>query len=77
MDRRLDDEKQRDETIEAGKDAVGEELTDDEADHAHQKEGTNAVHSRTGEQQEVGREGGRTDHIVLDKGEAVPRHPQG
>ncbi len=37
MDRRLEDEKQRDETIEAGKDAVAEELTDDEAHHAHRR----------------------------------------
>lgn len=77
MHRRSEDRAQREETIDAGQDVVADELTDDETHKAHQKEGTRAVHTRSGEQQEVGREGGRTDHIVLDKGEAVPRHPRG
>lgn len=77
MDRRSEDRDQREETIAAGQDAVVEGLTGDEAHDAHQKEGTHAVHTESGEQQEVGREGGRADHIVLDKGEAVPRHPRG
>ena len=77
MDRPLEDRNQREETIEAGQDLVADELTDDEARKAHAKEGTRATHTRSGVQQEVGREGGRADHIVLDKGEAVPRHPKG
>jgi len=77
MDRPKNDEEQRQATIAAGKDAVAEELTDDEAGDAHRKEGDSAVHHASGHEEEVGREGGRTDHIVLDKGESVPRHPQG
>lgn len=77
MDRPLADRNQREETIEAGQDIVADELTDDEAHKAHEKEGTRAIHTRSGKQEEVGREGGRTDHIVLDEGEAVPRHPRG
>jgi hypothetical protein len=77
MDRRSVEQAQREETIAAGQDAVTEEPTNDEAHKAHKKEGTQAAHAHTGEHQEVGREGGRTDHIVLDSGEAVPRHPHG
>ncbi len=71
------DHTQRDETIERGKDAVAEELTPDEAHRAHHKEGDEAVHHASGQRAEVGREGGRTDHVVLDSGENVPRHPHG
>jgi len=39
--------------------------------------GTTAVHDASGHEEEVGREGGLTDRIILDKGESVPRHPQG
>lgn len=77
MVRSADERDQRDETIAAGQDTVTDELTADEAGAAHRKEGTSAVHHASGHQEEVGREGGRTDHIVLDKGESVPRHPQG
>jgi hypothetical protein len=77
MDRRTDDRKQRDETVAAGQDAVAEELTPNEAGDAHRKEGTTAVHHDSGHEEAVGREGGRTDHIVLDEGESVPRHPEG
>ena len=77
MDRRTDERKQRDETIAAGQDGVTNELTPDEAGDAHRKEGTTAVHHESGHEEAVGREGGRADHIVLDKGESVPRHPQG
>ncbi|MDQ2783665.1 MAG: hypothetical protein M3Y58_01540 [Chloroflexota bacterium] len=77
MDRRNNDQEQRNATIAAGQAAVTEELTDNEAGDAHRKEGTTAVHDESGQQEEVGREGGRTDHIVLEKGESVPRHPQG
>ncbi len=73
----MDERTQRDETIERGKGVVDEELTPDEAHLAHRKEGDDAVSERTGEHEEVGREGGRTDHIVLDSGDAVPRHPNG
>ncbi|MDQ6603628.1 MAG: hypothetical protein M3Z19_12975 [Chloroflexota bacterium] len=77
MDRPKDDEAQRQATIAAGQGAVSEELTADEAGNAHRKEGDSAVHDASGHEEEVGREGGRTDHLVLDKGDAVPRHPQG
>ena len=77
MDRRTGERKQRDETVAAGQDAVTDELTPDEAGDAHRKEGTTAVHHESGHEETVGREGGRTDHIVLDKGESVLRHPQG
>jgi len=68
----MDERTQRDETIERGKGIVDEELT-----LAHRKEGDDAVREQTGEHEEVGREGGRTDHIVLDSGATVPRHPNG
>ncbi len=71
------DRTQHDETIERSKDAVAEELTPDEAHRAHRKEGTEAVHHASGQRTDVGREGGRTDHVVLDNGENVPRHPHG
>lgn len=77
MDRPLEDRNQREETIAAGEDAVGREQSDDDAHTAHRKEGDDAVHPQSGEQHEVGREGGRADHIVLDEGKAVPRHPKG
>lgn len=77
MDRRNNDQEQHDATIAAGQGAVTEELTDDEAGNAHRKEGTTAVHDESGHQEEVGREGGLTDRIILDKGPSVPRHPQG
>lgn len=77
MDHPANENEQRDATIAAGQDAVSEELTDNEAGNAHRKKGDSAVHNESGHEQEVGREGGRTDHLVLNKGETVPRHPQG
>lgn len=77
MDRRHNDQEQHDVTIAAGQGAVTEERTDDEAGGAHRKVGTTAVHDASGHEEEVGREGGLTDRIILDKGESVPRHPQG
>ncbi len=77
MDRQHKDQEQRDATIAAGQGAVTEELADDEAGDARRKEGTTAVHDESGHEEEVGREGGLTDRIILDKGESVPRHPQG
>ena len=71
------DRNQHDETIERGKEAVSRELTPDEAHRAHRKEGDDAVLETSGAREEVGREGGRTDHVVLESGDAVPRHPQG
>lgn len=73
----MEERRQRDGTIERGKETVAEELTPDEAHRAHRKEGDDAIHNATNHHEEVGREGGRTDHIVLDSGEAVPRHPNG
>ncbi len=77
MDRRYEDQEQRDATIAAGQGAVTEERTGDEAGDAHRKEGTTAVHDASGHEEEVGREGGLTDRIILEKGESVPRQPQG
>jgi hypothetical protein len=71
------EQKQRDETIVAGQGAVADELTDGETGDAHRKEGTTAVHHESGHEEIVGREGGLTDRIILDKGGSVPRHPQG
>ncbi len=77
MDRPNKDQEQHDATIAAGQGTVSDELADDEAGDAHRKEGTTAVHHESGHGEEVGREGGLTDRIILEKGESVPRHPQG
>ena len=41
----------------------------------HHKEGDVAVANDQSHAADVGREGGRTDNIVLDNGKAVPREP--
>lgn len=77
MERRESDDRQREETIVAGQEAVDDELSGAESPHAHRKEGATAVHHESGHEEAVGREGGRTDHLVIEKGDPVPRHPQG
>lgn len=49
-------------------------LSPDEA-KTHHIEGDLAVANDASHTEEVGREGGRTDHIVLENGKAVPRDP--
>ncbi len=50
-------------------------LSENEA-KTHHKEGDVAVANDASHAAEVGREGGRTDAIVLDNGKAVPRDPE-